>query len=265
MHTAVPYLKEISRLKYGEPAEMGWGPRMRMRSGYWTPDDWYEATVFQLVNGQTDWMDVGCGRNIFPSNYPGAKILSERCRLLVGLDPSDNIDENTLVHEKAKCLLAEYEPNRQFDLITLRMVAEHIADPGAAVMALARLAKPGGCVVIYTVNKWSLVTFISAVTPMWLHHIAKRFLWDTDEKDTFPVAYRMNTRAELRGLFCQAGFREESFQCLDDCRSSVKWRWLSAVELAVWRILQSMRLHYPETCILAIYRKALGNSLVDPN
>jgi SAM-dependent methyltransferase len=154
-------LEHVVGLKTQARTAIGWSPRLRRRFGYYTPDEWYEATVFRLVEPKTDWLDVGCGRDVFRSNYPLAQKLAARCRQLTGLDPSDNIDENALVHEKVKSLLEDYRPNRGFDLITLSMVAEHITDPRAAVQSLAGLTRPGGRVVIYTVNKWSPVTLLS--------------------------------------------------------------------------------------------------------
>ena len=73
-----------------------------------------------------------------------AQLLAKRCKVLVGLDPSDNIDENPLIHERFKGLLEDYHTDRRFDLVTLRMVAEHISNPSAAVAALSRLCSPGG-------------------------------------------------------------------------------------------------------------------------
>src|SRR4028119_1955916 len=58
----------LSAIKYGNLEDAGWGPRLRDRMGYFTPDDWYEATVWNLVGPTTDWLDVGCGRDLFPSN-----------------------------------------------------------------------------------------------------------------------------------------------------------------------------------------------------
>ena len=132
---------ELMALKYGPPEKRGWGPRLRDRFHYRTPDDWYEATVFDLVTSETVWLDVGCGRDLFPSNPAAAHVLASRCRLLVGLDPSDNIDENPFVHERAKCQLEDFETDRKFDLITLRMVAEHIRDPQKVARVLSRAHK----------------------------------------------------------------------------------------------------------------------------
>jgi SAM-dependent methyltransferase len=255
LSTARENLPSILRLKYGPPEQMGPAPRLRQRFGYSSPDDWYEAAVFGLVSGTTTWLDVGCGRNVFPFNSAAAKVLSERCRLLVGLDPSDNIRANDVVHERMQCPLEDYVTDHRFDLITLRMVAEHITDPAAAVDALARLTAAGGRVVVYTVNKWAPATMVSAITPFWFHVAAKRVLWQTDERDTFPTAYRMNTRRELQHLFTAGGFREEGFQYLDDCQSFGRFMSLSRLELLARKAFRSIGLRYPESCILAVFRK----------
>src|SRR5882672_6315992 len=90
---ATQNLREVLNLKHGGEA-VGWGPKLRAQFGYYTPDDWYEALLFEKVTPETEWLDVGCGRMMFPSNRSAARVLADRCRLLVGLDPSDNIDEN---------------------------------------------------------------------------------------------------------------------------------------------------------------------------
>jgi SAM-dependent methyltransferase len=255
MSTQRPVIGEVLALKYGPPERMGWSPALRSRFGYRTPDDWYEALLFGLIGAETEWLDVGCGRAVFPSNPAGAAVLAKRCRLLVGLDPGDNVLENPLLHERAQCTLQGYRADRQFDVVTLRMVAEHIDDPAGALAALARLVKPGGRVVVYTVGKFSPSTIVSALTPLGIHHTVKKSLWDTEERDTFPTVYKMNTRCALRRLFQDAGFRKESFRHLDDCRAFARWRWSSIAELTAWRCLKAVGLRYPEACILATYQR----------
>jgi 2-polyprenyl-3-methyl-5-hydroxy-6-metoxy-1,4-benzoquinol methylase len=251
--STVPNLIDVFEQKYGAREELGWGPRLRLRFGYFNPDDIYEAYVSALVNEKTQWLDVGCGRDIFPSNRQTAKRLSERCRLLVGLDPSENINENTFVHHRVRSTIENFNTGIQFDLVTMRMVAEHIADPHATASALAKLVKPGGSVVIYTVHRWSPVSMISTLVPFALHHYIKRVLWKSEEKDTFPTEYRMNTRTTLRRYFEAIGFKEKRFAYLDDCRTFARWLPLSFLELALWKALHSIGIHYPEFCILGIY------------
>ena len=251
------HLRTILNLKYGPPHRMGWSPQLRQRFGYCTPDELYEAAVAAFVGNETAWLDVGCGRDVFPSNPAAAEMLARRCRLLVGLDPSSNVEDNPFVHERVRCSVEEYRTDRLYDLVTMRMVAEHIEAPEATVAALGRLLKPEGRLVVYTVRKWSPAALAATVTPMSVHHWAKRLLWDTEERDTFPTFYRMNNRRKLRHLFAANSFVEEAFLWLDDVRTFGKWKTLSTMELRLWRWLHAMGLAYPETCILGIYRKAV--------
>ena len=245
----------ITAAKYGDLAAAGWGPRLRSAFGYFTPDDWYEACLDALVGPQTRWLDVGCGRDIVPFSPIGSRALADRCELLTGIDPSDNIDHNPFLDVAVKSRLEDYRAARPFDLITLRMVAEHITEPGRAVAALQRLCAPGGAVLIYTVDKWSPVSLLAACTPMSFHHRAKNILWESEERDSFPTIFLMNTRGVLRDLMASAGFQEESFMALSDTRTTNRFRPLNVMELLLWRALRAIGMNYPEQCLLGLYKK----------
>jgi SAM-dependent methyltransferase len=246
-------LGEVSRLRFGEPGATGPLPTAWRRWNYFVPDVFYEAIVAKLVTRRTRWLDVGCGRELFPANERLAQILAARCQTLVGLDPDGTVEENTLVHEGVKCTLEEFTSEKAFDLVTLRMVAEHIAQPQPALASLARLTKPGGKVVVFTINRWSPISIAAWAVPFKLHHAIKHFLWRTEEKDTFPVVYEMNTRARLRQLFHGCGFREVFFAHLPDCRASFRFRLFHSLELLCWRMLETIGVMYPENCLLGVY------------
>jgi SAM-dependent methyltransferase len=250
-----PSIQLAFRLKHGDPPNLGGAPRRRAALGYFTPDDVYEGLVAHLVREECAWIDVGGGRDLFPSNPALARLLAGRCRTLVGVDPSPNIRENPFVHERVCCPVEAYESAATFDLATLRMVAEHIERPAAAVAALARLVRPGGVVVVFTINRWAPVPVLTALVPFRLHHACKRVLWRTDEADTFPVAYRMNTRSQLARAFRAGGFRERSFAYLDDCRTFHRFPALNYLELTLWRVLHWVGAKYPETCLLGVYER----------
>jgi SAM-dependent methyltransferase len=243
------------RAKYGDPETVGWAPRRRHRHRYATPDDIYETVVARLLRDGDAWADVGCGREVFPSNPTLASALASRSRLLVGIDPDETILENSIVHEQARSTIEDYRNDHPFDLITMRMVAEHINDPAAAVASLARLTAAGSKVVVYTVNRWSPVALAAQAIPFWLHPPIKRALWKTEERDTFPVAYRMNTRRKLSQVFHREGFEERSFIYLDDCRTFGRLRIPNLLELTLWRVLHSLRIRYPENCLLGLYER----------
>jgi 2-polyprenyl-3-methyl-5-hydroxy-6-metoxy-1,4-benzoquinol methylase len=248
-------LVAVFRQKHGDPAQTGWGPRTRDSFGYFTPDEHYEAVVAKLVEPGCSWIDVGGGRDVFPDNRLLASELAARCRRFVAVDPSDTVEENQFAHQRVKAKIEDFTSSEPFDLATLRMVAEHIDTPTPSVASLARLLGPGGTVVVYTINKWSPVSLASWLTPFWIHHPIKHVLWNTEEKDTFPVAYKMNTRRRLRVLFAQAGLREQYFGYLDDCRTLHRFRTLHYLELSLWRLLRAARLRYPENCLLGVYRR----------
>ena len=171
-------IARVLSLKYGDPPT-GWGPLLRRRYGYRTPDDLYEATVAELVTPGCSWADIGCGHELFPSNKPLARELAGRAGLLVGVDPDETLEENPYVHRKVRALLTDFRPEAPFDLVTLRMVAEHIPDPEAAAAALARMVRPGGTALIYTVNLWAPVSLAAKCMPFGLQHPIKKLLWRT--------------------------------------------------------------------------------------
>jgi SAM-dependent methyltransferase len=255
---SLPTREDILRLltlKHEDPRQEGWAVRSRYRFGYFIPDDVYMAVVERHVTERTRWLDVGGGRNVLPFHRALARVLAERCRLLVGVDPSSNVQENPYVHEKAQCRIEDYRTDHVFDLATLRMVAEHLPDPAKAIAALRGLLRPGGRVIVYTVNRWSPITILSGLTPFQLHLRLKKVLWGGEEKDTFPTCYRMNTRKRLKELFEEGGFEERLFAYLDDCGTFGQIPGLYHAELLAWRVLRRLGLRYPENCLLGVYEK----------
>ncbi len=251
-------LRQMFHLRYGPEAMLGWGPRLRRAHGYHTPDDVYEALVAGLVAPGVVWLDVGCGRELFPNHRGLAQALSQRCAHLVGVDPDPTLQENPWVHEKVAATIDAYDGQGRFDLVTLRMVAEHVDDPEACVRSVARALRPGGVAVVYTVFGGSPMPLLTRLAPMWLRHRVKSWLWGTQPKDTFPTRFRMNTRGALQRLFAGVGMREEVFLRLDDCRTFARFRSLCELELQLRRACRCVGLPYPEHCLLGVYRRSGG-------
>lgn len=248
-------LMAVFESKYRKRQELSWGPKTRLDFGYFTPDDHYEALVGKLLIPGADWCDVGCGRDIFPQNPALAKRYAARCGYVFGIDPDDNVRENTFVHEFFQGLVEDCPTTRQFHLVTLRMVAEHVADPGAALSRIATLLRPDGVAVIYTPHKWAPMSIAATVTPFGLHNPMKRLLWNSEARDTFPTQYRMNTFADLRRHSESSGLDMIHYQRLDDCRITNSYRFLNRMELATRSLLHRAGLGYPEACILAVLRR----------
>ena len=241
--------------RQGDPKNHGWRVRMHHRFGYFSSQKWYEAVVDRLVTDDSKWLDVGGGKTVFPYNKKLSEELASRCDLLVGVDPSDNIRENTIVHKQVHSTIEDFDSETGFDLATLRMVAEHIDSPRPAVQSLARLIKPGGHVVIYTPNRWAPVSLAASVIPNRWHSFFTRILWNTKDEDVFPTRYKMNTRKQLRSHFLEEGFDEANFRYLSNCSTFQRFRVTCFGELCAWRTLRLLGITYPENDLLGIYER----------
>lgn len=248
-------LRQMFHLRYGTEAGLGWGPRLRRDHGYHTPDDVYEALLAGLVGQGCRWLDVGCGRHLFPNNPQLARSLASRCARLVGVDPDPTLQENPFVHERVPLPMDDYDGQGAFDVVSLRMVAEHVEQPERCVQAIARALRPGGVAVVYTVFAWSPMPLLTRLAPMGLRHRVKSWLWGTVPKDTFPTRFRMNTRGKLQRLFAGVGLAEVAFLRLDDCRTFARFRRLCELELRLRTLCRAVSMPYPEHCLLGIYRK----------
>lgn len=248
-------LDALFPIKYGPPDTVGWSPRLRRQFGYYLPADVYEGLVDSLVRPGSTWLDVGGGHDIFPDNPRLAAALVERAAHLTVVDPSDNVHDNRFTDDRVQSMLEDFATDRTYDLATMRMVVEHVATPESFVAALARLVKPGGHAVVFTINRHSPLSWLSWLLPFQWHHPLKKLFWGSDEKDTFPVCYRMNTRAELAQLFAQAGFEERMFSRLADLSTLGQFKAGSYIELLAWRSLAALGIVYPENCLLGVYRR----------
>jgi 2-polyprenyl-3-methyl-5-hydroxy-6-metoxy-1,4-benzoquinol methylase len=241
----------------GGQMSRSWRFRMQYEFGLFPPNDWYEVTVDRLVTKDCKWIDIGGGKSVFPYNQKLARELADRCALFVGVDPSANLDQNEFVHRRVKSTIEEFRSDETFDLATLNMVAEHLKEPELVVQSLARLIRPGGYVVIYTPNRWSLVSIAASLIPNRWHHYFRQVLWQAKKEDTFPTYYKMNTRTRLRALFDDGGFSEAAFTYLEACGVVQRFRSTYFLELSLWRMFHILRIRYPLNALLGVYQKKL--------
>ncbi len=228
---------------------------LRRKFGYEIPERHYEALMDQLVSSKTRWLDIGCGRKLFPSNSHLSKKLSSRAVELVGIDPDETIKENPYVHTGIQAKIEDFYDPEKFDLISMRMVAEHVEDPASTARNVSGLLKPEGKLVVYTVNGSSLAPSVTKILPNGLKDKLKKALWGTEEKDTFPTHYRMNSREDLRKYLGQNGLTEENFWVLDDCRFFSRYPVLHFFELSARKIASSLRMSHLDSCLLGVYSK----------
>ncbi len=241
---------------HGPIANQGWHFRMREKISYFTPEEWYQTIVNQLVTSESQWLDVGSGKCLFPYNNALAIELANRCQWLTGLDPSPNLEYNEIVHEKVQVPLEQFTTNRTYDLATFHMVAEHIAEPETACSKLAEIIAPEGHVVIYTPYKYSLLALMASIVPNRLHALWTKLLTPhRKEEDVFPTVYRMNTRRDLARVFEENEFDEVFFDYFPDCILFHRSQMGTRLELLLWKICQRIRVPYPESNLIAVFKK----------
>ncbi len=248
------FAKLVFRYTYGKKPK-GWGPRIRQEYDYYTPEDYYQASIVSILKAEDKWLDIGSGRDIFPNNHRLAKVLTSRAKETVGVDPSPNVLDNDLLDRAYLGYTDKVPEENYYSLITLRMVAEHVADPDELVRQIHRVSASNAHIIVYTIYKWSPVSIMTKFTPFWAHHAPKQFFWRVEERDTFPVEYKMNTKLELDKAFSHMGFVNTHFMYLDDCRTLAKYKLTLHMELLFRKFLNLFKLHYPELCILSIYKK----------
>ncbi|MGM0953165.1 MAG: class I SAM-dependent methyltransferase [Pseudomonadota bacterium] len=243
--------------KYGYKSTMGWSPRRRIEFGYTLAGDIYECFIDSLVKEDTKWIDVGGGRSVLPHNPELSRDLSRRCYSLTSVDPSENVLENPYAHKKVCSLFEEMEEDpEKCNLVTFRMVAEHVENPQDVLKKLNQCVERNGLVVIYTINKYCPIPVITRLTPFSWHHRIKKIFWGGESKDTFPVSYKMNSKKDLDFLFLKDGeYDSVLFEYLDDVSATIEYDFLNRVEMFFWVVMKKCRLRYIENNILAVYKK----------
>jgi 2-polyprenyl-6-hydroxyphenyl methylase / 3-demethylubiquinone-9 3-methyltransferase len=102
-------------------------------------------------------LDVGCGGGIL------AEAMARAGARVLGIDLSQSVLDVAELHALESSVAVEYravaaedlalEQPGAFDLVTCMEMLEHVPDPKASLTALATLVKPGGSVVVSTLNR----------------------------------------------------------------------------------------------------------------
>lgn len=164
----------------------------------------YNAAIARHVTPESVVLDVGCSRG-----DPDLPALSEG-RLLFGADVDlPGLRANRIAHAVVHAPVTALPfAEASCDVIAMKWVAEHLAEPEAAFRECARVARPGGVVCVLTPNAWSVFTLLSRLIPYRLKQVLKGRMFGVHEEDTFRTYYRANTRRQLERQFAGAGFEK---------------------------------------------------------
>jgi 2-polyprenyl-6-hydroxyphenyl methylase / 3-demethylubiquinone-9 3-methyltransferase len=217
VHESIPNADPAELAKFTALAQSWWDPKgpskplhdlnpLRLQ---------YVARAVTLTDAQV--LDVGCGGGILSEAMAraGARVL--------GIDLSQAVLDVAELHALESKVALQYrrvaveqlaqERAAGFDLVTCMEMLEHVPDPAASVRALAALVKPGGDVIVSTLNRNPLAfavaivgaEYIAGVLPRGTHEYLKFIRpselarWGReaglDLKDLTGITYNPLTRA----------------------------------------------------------------------
>jgi 2-polyprenyl-6-hydroxyphenyl methylase/3-demethylubiquinone-9 3-methyltransferase len=112
-------------------------------------------------------LDVGCGGGIL------SEAMARSGARVIGIDLSQAVLDVAELHALEGKLAIEYRAIAaeelaaarpgSFDLVTCMEMLEHVPDPAAALAALASLVKPGGHVIISTLNRTPMAFAVAII------------------------------------------------------------------------------------------------------
>jgi len=218
----------------------------------------YRDTLIRLVRPGMRWLDVGCGRGIFPRwmRREEFSVLPEGV-LLAGIDMdfSSLVDNKTVKYRVAGDM--EHAPFRSgcFDLITANMVMEHVEEPKAALKHIHRLLKPHGLLIFHTPNYLNYQFLIASLLPQRLKNALALWLEGRREEDVFPTRYRLNTVRKIRRLARECGFDIVSLDLINSTPVTERIPLLSWIEKLFMRISDIPPLRILRSNIIAVLRR----------
>jgi ubiquinone/menaquinone biosynthesis C-methylase UbiE len=146
----------------------------------------YNDALRREITGDTVWLDIGCGTNDNVAEFGGA------ARRSLGIDVIDypqRVDAPFLQADLRHIPL----PNGFANLITMRMVVEHLEKVPEDFSEIDRLLSAGGHVLILTTNTWSPVVFLPRLLPFTFKRRIIRKLFGISDIEIFPTYHRCNT------------------------------------------------------------------------
>ncbi|WP_084681658.1 class I SAM-dependent methyltransferase [Actinomycetospora chiangmaiensis] len=167
---------------------------------------------------------------------------------VVGADIDEAVLKNNTVTESVVLKGDNSLPfeDNTFDVIVSDFTFEHITDAVRASRELHRVLKPGGWICARTPNLWGYIGLPTNLVPNALHNwVLRKVQPHKQEIDTFPTAYRINTRKQIYSVFPASMFNNFSYTYDSEPhyvgRSRLAWNSLRALNRMLPREAKTMR------------------------
>ena len=171
----------------------------------------YAALISEHISPTTVWLDAGCGSRLLEDDLdPLENWLGGQVRTVIGMDPMATSHRNIRVLVKGSLDHLPFADN-SLDLVTCRMVVEHLDNPMMAFSEIHRCLRPSGAVVIITPNLHNYGVFGNALAAKLLKEEWRvrllQFSSPRSKGNIFPVRYQANTMHRLVRLLRQSGLQ----------------------------------------------------------
>lgn len=169
----------------------------------------FEDAIRALIRPNDTILDAGCGRSA-----PVLRKFKNIAGSLIGVDLVDPRDVGVGIDYYNADLRSIPIPSSSVDLVISRSVFEHLTDPDGVYKEMYRVLKPGGRLVFLTANAWDYGTVMAKLVPNQFHSRIVRYVEGRAEEDTFPTAFKTNSKSAVKKLASAHGFQIARFQYL---------------------------------------------------
>lgn len=204
----------------------------------------FYVRINALLRPEMTVLDFGAGRGEWtedPVVYRRElRTLRGKVERVVGVDVDPVVtgnpgcDEAVLLDAGSRIPLAD----SSVDLVVSDHTFEHLDDPVAVTAELDRVLRPGGWICARTPNRWGYIGVGARLVPNAAHAgVLRRVQPGRQDRDVFPVRYRINSRRDFRRCFPASRFDVLAYTVNAEPwyfgRSRIAWR----VALAVGAVL----------------------------
>jgi SAM-dependent methyltransferase len=178
----------------------------------------FYTTVNALLHPGATVLDIGAGRGAFLDDESAyrrdLRLFKGRVAEVIGVDTDPAVASNAALDRHYVTPVGDPLPlpDESVDIVVSDWTFEHVTNPEAFAKELKRVLKPGGWICARTPNKWGLTGVGARLVPNRIHALLLRWLSPRrQEKDVFPVAYKLNTQRAIRGWFPPPDFHDFSY------------------------------------------------------
>lgn len=211
----------------------------------------HQQLVEQRAAAGVRLLDIGCGHgDVLQRAYRASA-------QAIGLDPDiQALGKNSALRLKVGGDGGQLPfADASFDVITMTWVLEHVRRPAAFLAEIWRVLAPGGQVVFLTPNAWNYNVWLIRAVPNRLHPTLTQRLYDRQEHDTYPVAYRINSIRRIADQFAAAGFVQEALIANGDPSYISFTPWLFRLACWIEAALDRPRLRWARVHLIGVYSK----------